>query len=108
MTLFFPYICYKSLAQILVGSIIRTVVFSGGWYCSFSLLHYFSYYRYCSKIVDCTVNFYYCTALPIIHTVLKNQACNIYKYWAYNRNLRVFSWKIVNGAKDYFISIFLL
>ena len=36
-----------------------------------------------------TVNFYYCTALPIIHTVLKNQACNIYKYWSYNKNLRV-------------------
>ena len=33
----------------------------------------------CSKKnVDRTVNFYYCTALPIIRTVLKNQACNIY------------------------------
>ena len=37
----------------------------------------------------CTVNFYYCTALPVICTVLKKQACNIYKYWSYNRNLRV-------------------
>ena len=36
-----------------------------------------------------TVNFYYCTALPIIHIVLKNQACNIYKYWSYSKNLRV-------------------
>ena len=36
-----------------------------------------------------TVNFYYCTALPIIRTVPKNQACNIYKYWSYDRNLRV-------------------
>ena len=37
--------------------------------------------------MDRTVNFYYCTALPITRTVLKNQACNIYKYWSYNRNL---------------------
>ena len=41
------------------------------------------------KKVDCTVHFYYCTALPIIRTVLKKQACNIYKYWSYNRNIRV-------------------
>ena len=27
-----------------------------------------------------SVNLYYCTALPIIRTVLKNQAWNIYKY----------------------------
>ena len=39
--------------------------------------------------MDHTVNFYYCTALPIIRTVPKNQACNIYKYWSYDRNLRV-------------------
>ena len=39
--------------------------------------------------MDRTANFYYCTALPIIRTVLKIQACNIYKYWSYNRNLRV-------------------
>ena len=32
-------------------------------------------------------NFY--TGLPIICNVLKNQACNIYKYWSYNWNLRV-------------------
>ena len=74
---------------------------------------YWSYYTYCSdfwwivliifitallfllyvlfeKKVDRTVNFYYCTSLPIIRTVLKKQACNIYKYWSYNRNLRVF------------------
>ena len=29
------------------------------------------------KKAYCTVNFYYCTALPIIGTVLKNQACNM-------------------------------
>ena len=39
--------------------------------------------------MDRTVNFYYCTALPITRTVLKNQACNIYKHWSYNRKLRV-------------------
>ena len=37
----------------------------------------------------CTVNFYYCIALPIIHTVLKNQACNVFKYCSYDKNLRV-------------------
>ena len=56
-----------------------------------------------SKTVDRTVYFYYCTAFPIIRTVLiflgtfqiyvpydlKKQACNIYKYHTYNRNLRV-------------------
>ena len=42
--------------------------------------------------MDHTVNLYYCTALPIICTVLKNQACNIYKYWSYNRNERVSSY----------------
>ena len=41
------------------------------------------------KKVDRTVNFYYCNALPIKRTVLKKQACNIDKYWSYNRNLRV-------------------
>ena len=39
--------------------------------------------------MDHTVNLYFCTALPIIRTVLKNQACNIYKHWSYNRKLRV-------------------
>ena len=39
------------------------------------------------KNVDPTVNFYYCTALPTIHNVPKNQA--IYKYWSYNKNLRI-------------------
>ena len=43
-------------------------------------MHYPSYYTYCSKKVYHTVNFYYCAALPIIPTVLKKQACNIYKY----------------------------
>ena len=38
-------------------------------------------------ILYCTVNFYYFTALPVMRTVLKNQAFNIYKYWSYNRNL---------------------
>ena len=37
------------------------------------------------KKVYHTDNFYYCTALSIIR---KNQACNIYKYWSYGRNLR--------------------
>ena len=41
--------------------------------------------------MDRTVNFYYCIALPIIRAVLKNQACNIYKHWSYNGNLRVSS-----------------
>ena len=27
--------------------------------------------------------------LFLLYAVLKNQACNIYKYWSYNRNLRV-------------------
>ena len=45
------------------------------------------------KNVDGTVNSYYCTALPIIRTVLKNQVCNIYKYWYLGtRNLRVSSY----------------
>ena len=39
--------------------------------------------------MDHTVTFYDCTALPFMGTVLKNQACNIYKYWSYNRNIRV-------------------
>ena len=43
------------------------------------------------KKVQCTVNLYYCTAIPIIRAVLKNQACNIYKHWSYNGNLRVSS-----------------
>ena len=42
-------------------------------------------------LVDRTVHFHYCFTLPIIRTVLKKQACNIYKYWSYNRNLRVSS-----------------
>ena len=37
--------------------------------------------------MDRLVHFYYC--IPIIHTVLEKQACNIYKYWSYNRNLSV-------------------
>ena len=69
--------------------IIGTVLIFGGSYCSFLLLHYFSYYTYCSNIGDHVVNFYYCTFLPIIGTVLKNQACNIYEYWSYNRSLIV-------------------
>ena len=31
------------------------------------------------KKVYHTFNFHYSTAIPIIHTVLKNWACNIYK-----------------------------
>ena len=27
--------------------------------------------------------------LLYVLTVIKNQACNIHKYWSYNRNLRV-------------------
>ena len=71
--------------------IICTVLISGGLYCSFSLLHYSFYYLYVvfQENVDCTVNFHYCTAFSIIHTVLKKQACNVHKYWSYNRNLRV-------------------
>ena len=37
-------------------------------------------------MVDCTVNSYHCTALPIMRTVPKIQVCNIYTY---NRKLRV-------------------
>ena len=104
---------------------------------------YWSYHKYCSDFwwivlfifitsllfllyvvfgtkVDCTVNLYYCTALPIIctvlkkvdrtvifycytflpiiHTVLKNQACNNYKYWSYNRNLRVSRYSMCSDA----------
>ena len=40
--------------------------------------------------VDHIVNFYNCDALAIIRPVLKKQDWNIYyKYWSYNRNLRV-------------------
>ena len=41
------------------------------------------------KKVECTFNCYYCTALPIIRTVLKKQAWNIHKHLSYNRKLRV-------------------
>ena len=68
---------------------IHTVLISGGSYCSFSRLHYPSYYTCYSKKVYHAVNFYYFTSLPIISTVLKNQISNIYKYWSLNRNLRV-------------------
>ena len=52
--------------------IISTVLIYGGSYCSFSLLHYSSYCMYClKKKIDRTVNFHYCTALPIIRTFLK-------------------------------------
>ena len=50
----------------------RTVLISGGLFCSFSLL--FLLYVLFEKKLDCTV--------------LKEQTCNIYKYWSYNRNLR--------------------
>ena len=63
-------------------------------------------------LVERTVHFHYCITCPNIRTVLKkcivllifitvllfllylctilkNQACNIYKYWSYNRNLRL-------------------
>ena len=33
--------------------------------------------------------FIFITALPITRTILKKQACNIYKHWSYNMNLRV-------------------
>ena len=36
-------------------------------------------------------DFYDYTALCIACTVLNNQACNIYKYWSYDRNLRLLS-----------------
>ena len=53
--------------------------------------------------MDRTVYFHYCTAFPIIRTVLiflgtfqlyvpynlKKKSCNIYKYRTYNRHLRV-------------------
>jgi hypothetical protein len=96
-----------------VGQPFFVVVFQS-WILSGSYYRYWSYYKYCSdlrwiilfifitallfllyvlfeKKVDRTVNFYYFTALPIIRTVLTKQACNIYKYWSYNRNLRVVS-----------------
>ena len=58
---------------------------------------------YCSKKkVDRIVNFYYFTALPIIRTVLKNQTCNIYKYWSYNRNLRVLMKAVLPKCSDTF------
>ena len=66
-------ITLQKVPIICTGTIICTVLISGGFYCTFSLLHYSSYYTDCSKTnVDCTVNFYHCTALPIIYTVLKN------------------------------------
>ena len=40
---------YSKVPIISTGPIIRTVLISGGSYCSFSLLHYSSYYTYCSK-----------------------------------------------------------
>ena len=61
---------YYCVPNICTGTIRCTVRISGGSYCSFSLLHYSSYYTYTVlKNVDLTVN--YCTALPIICTVLK-------------------------------------
>ena len=56
---------------------------------SFLLAVLFLLYVLFETKLDRTVKFYYCTALPIICTVLKKQACNNYKYWSYNRNLRV-------------------
>ena len=40
---------YYCVPNICTGTIICTVRISGGSYCSFSLLHYSSYYTYCSK-----------------------------------------------------------
>ena len=57
-----------------------------------------------------TVNLYYCTALPIIRTVLKNKACNIYKYWSYNRNLRVSHYRAIrrNEQQNNYIPTYVL
>ena len=72
------------------GPIICSVLISGGSYRSFSLLYYPSHYTYCSKKVYCTVDFYYCTALPIIRTVMKTRHVKHKSMnWSYNRNLRV-------------------
>ena len=62
-----------------------TGLISGGSYCSFSLLHYSSYYTYCSKKMLIVLVF----LLRYYSSYYANQACNIYKYWSYNMNLRV-------------------
>ena len=41
---------YSQVPMIHTGPIIRTVLISGGLYCSFSLLYYSSYYTYCSTL----------------------------------------------------------
>ena len=74
------------------GPIIRTVLISGGLYSSFSLLHYSSYYTYCLKTKWIVLLIFITVLLFLLHTiytVLKKQARNIYKYWSYDRNLRV-------------------
>ena len=93
---------YSQVLIIRTGPFIRTVMISGELYCSFSFLHYPSYYTYCSKKVYRTVNFYYCTAIPIVRTVLKNQACNIQKSWSYKRNLQVCTVLTDIGLATYF------
>ena len=59
------------------------------WIVLFIFIPAFLLYVQFEKKVDHTVNFHYYIALLIICTVLKKQACNNYKYWSYNRNLRV-------------------
>ena len=54
--------------------IIRTVLISGGSYCSFSYCITLSIIRTVLKNMDRTVIFYHCTALPIIITVLKTKS----------------------------------
>ena len=74
------------------------------WYVSKYLLLLYDYRSYYTRtvqfLVNLTVNFYYCTALPIIHTVLKNQVCTTHKYWSYNRNLRVCRWGMFILCKE--------
>ena len=41
-------------------------------------------FKYSKLLFMPTVNYYSCTALPIIHTVLKNHTCNMYKMYKKN------------------------
>ena len=50
----------------------------------------------------------YCTALSIIHNVLKNQACIVFKCCSYDKNLRVLTSLSVMIIFSFFLQIILL
>ena len=67
----------------------QTIGWNKFWWSTLIFLSYVIILLYVLFWFLVDIFFYYFTALPIIRTVLKKQACNIYKYWSYNRNLRL-------------------